>query len=395
MSQQKKRWIEVGLSALKLGLTSFGGPVAHIGYFRQFYVSRKKWLSEEAFADLTALCQFLPGPASSQLGIAIGMQRAGMAGGIAAWLGFTLPSAALLVAFAFGLQASGFGDSGWLHGLKLAAAAVVAQAVWSMARTLTPDRPRIAMAALTASFAILTPGIAGQLVPILACGAAGALFLGSNPPAAADDRGPGGKKTATVACLALFFALLAVLPLAAAKHDAPWLQFADIGYRAGALVFGGGHVVLPLLHEQVAATGLVGEEQFLAGYGAAQAIPGPLFTFAAYLGAVSAPGLEGLLRAAVALAFIFLPSFLLVAGVMPYWSRLRQWKAARSALSGVNASVVGLLFAALYDPVWTSSVRTPVDLIFAGAALLALAVWKCPPWLLVLAAAGAGWLIFV
>jgi len=396
MASNWTRAVEAGLSALKLGLTSFGGPVAHIGYFRKAYVEKKKWLSEDEFADLTALCQFLPGPASSQLGMAIGMGRAGMLGGLFAWLGFTLPSALMLVAFAYGFQAAaGAGNEGWIHGLKLAAVAVVAQAVWSMARTLTPDRPRIALAAGTAIFVLLVPGIPGQLVPIAACGLIGAFFLPKRVSSGGEGRRATISKGVAWICLILFFALLALLPIAASRESAIGLQLADIGYRAGALVFGGGHVVLPMLHEQIVQTGIVGEQAFLAGYGAAQAVPGPLFTFAAYLGAVSAPGAEGLWRAALFLFFIFLPSFLLVAGVLPYWNRLRDNARARAALAGVNAAVVGLLFAALYDPVWTSSVRDRTDFAFAATIAVLLTVWRCPPWILVLSAAVAGWLIEV
>jgi chromate transporter len=393
MAYSRFKWLEVGWTALKLGLTSFGGPVAHIGYFRQQYVVRKKWLTDEAFGDLTALCQFLPGPASSQLGIAIGIQRAGLLGGIIAWLGFTLPSALLLVAFAYGMQGSTFAESGWLQGLKLAAVAVVAQAVWSMAKSLTPDRPRILLAAFTACFALLVPGFSGQIVPIVLCGIAGAYFLKRQPANPLADQQPNTGKTSAIFFLVIFALLLALLPLMATLNPHPWLQLADIGYRAGSLVFGGGHVVLPMLHDHIVPEGLVSEQQFMAGYGAAQAIPGPLFTFAAYLGAVSASGAEGFIRAAIILVFIFLPSFLLVAGVMPFWSKLRMHDRARSILSGVNASVVGILLAALYDPVWTSTVKDKLDLIFVGIGFMLIVNWRCPPWLLVILAAALGWLL--
>ncbi|MCD9020989.1 chromate efflux transporter [Cohnella silvisoli] len=393
MESSRLRWLEVGITALKLGLTSFGGPVAHIGYFREQYVERKKWLSDEAFGDLTALCQFLPGPASSQLGIAIGIGRAGFLGGIMAWLGFTLPSALLLMAFAFGMQGSGFADAGWLQGLKLAAVAVVAQAVWSMAKSLTPDRPRILLAAFTASFAILVPGTVGQIVPIALCGIAGAFILKPQAVISQNERQLTGKGITAGLFLLLFITLLILLPIMATLNHNPLLELADIGYRAGALVFGGGHVVLPMLHDNILSTGLVNEQQFMAGYGAAQAVPGPLFTFAAYLGAVSASGIEGVIRAAVIVIFIFLPSFLLVAGVMPFWSRLRTQRRTRAVLNGVNASVVGILFAALYNPVWTSTVHDKVDLIFVGIGFLLLVIWKCPPWLLVTLAAVFGWIL--
>jgi chromate transporter len=393
MEGSRLRWLEVGSSALKLGLTSFGGPVAHIGYFRQHYVEKKKWLSDEAFGDLTALCQFLPGPASSQLGIAIGFQRAGFLGGIMAWLGFTLPSALLLMAFAFGMQDSSFADAGWLQGLKLAAVSIVAQAVWSMSRTLTPDRPRILFAAFTACFAILIPGTVGQLVPIAVCGVAGAFILNPQQDRPVSEHRQRVKGKAAILCLLLFFILLILLPIWASFNPNPLLELADIGYRAGALVFGGGHVVLPMLHDNILSTGLVNEEQFMAGYGATQAVPGPLFTFSAYLGAVSASGMTGVVRAATILLFIFLPSFLLVAGVMPFWSQLRTLRWTRAVLNGVNASVVGILFAALYNPVWTSTVNDKLDLIFVGIGFLLIVIWRCPPWLLVLSAAIFGWLL--
>lgn len=395
MIRSQYRWLEVGWTALKLGLTSFGGPVAHIGYFRQQYVVRKKWLSDEAFGDLTGLCQFLPGPASSQLGIAIGIQRAGLLGGVMAWLGFTLPSVLMLVLFAAFMHGSGMTDAGWLQGLKLAAVAVVAQAVWSMSRSLTPDRPRILLAVSTAAFALLVPGALGQIFPIVICGIAGAfLFKPSTFPSDSDRANqPKIKWIMASVCLLLFVSLLILLPILAALHVNPLLQLADIGYRAGALVFGGGHVVLPMLLDNIVSTGLVNEQQFMAGYGAAQAVPGPLFTFAAYLGAVSASGMEGILRALVILLSIFLPSFLLVAGVMPFWSKLREHRTARAVLSGVNASVVGILLAALYDPVWTETVKDSLDFVIVLVGFMLIVIWKCPPWLLVLLAAAGGWIL--
>ncbi|QMV44596.1 chromate efflux transporter [Cohnella cholangitidis] len=393
MSGNRWRRLEVGLTALKLGVSSFGGPIAHIGYFRQEYVVRKKWLSEQSFGDLAALCQFLPGPASSQLGIAIGIQRAGLLGGMFAWLGFTLPSALLLIAFAYGLQWGGIVDSGWLTGLQLAAVAVVAQAVWSMAHVHAPDKPRIAIAALSSCCAILIPGTAGQIVPIVASGVAGAFLLKPQAVGSSNEQHPNVKAATAIIFLAGFFILLILLPILSAMNHDPLWQLADIGYRAGALVFGGGHVVLPMLEHHVIAMGIVNEQQFMAGYGAAQAVPGPLFTFAAYLGAVSSSGIEGLIRATVMLMFIFLPSYLLVAGVLPFWSRLRNRTRIRAALNGVNASVVGILFAALYDPVWTSSVNDKLDFIFVVIGFVLLVVWKCPPWLLVFLAAASGWLL--
>jgi chromate transporter len=395
MIRSRLRVLEVGWTALKLGLTSFGGPVAHIGYFRQQYVVRKKWLSDEAFGDLTALCQFLPGPASSQLGIAIGIQRAGLLGGVMAWLGFTLPSAVLLVLFATFMHGSGMADAGWLQGLKLAAVAVVAQAVWSMSRTLTPDRPRVLLAICTAGFALLVPGALGQISPIVICGIAGTfLFKPAAIPQNNDQvKQPKINWITPFVCLLLFVTLLILLPILAALQINPLLQLADIGYRAGALVFGGGHVVLPMLHDNIVSTGLVNDQQFMAGYGAAQAVPGPLFTFAAYLGAVSASGMEGILRASLILLSIFLPSYLLVAGVMPFWSRLRIHRNTRAVLSGVNASVVGVLLAALYDPVWTETVKDRLDFVFVLVGFMLIVIWRCPPWLLVLLAAAGGWIL--
>lgn len=393
MDKSRYRSLEVGWTALKLGLTSFGGPIAHIGYFREQYVKRKKWLTDDAFADLTALCQFLPGPASSQLGIAIGIQRAGLLGGLLAWLGFTLPSALLLIAFAYGMQGSDFGNAGWLQGLKLAAVAIVAQAVWSMSRTLTPDRPRILMAAFTASFALLAPGTMGQLIPLSLCGIAGAYMLKPLPVESSVSNERSVNWGVAWLCLVIFASLLVILPLIAASQSNPLLQLADIGYRAGSLVFGGGHVVLPMLHENIISAGLVNDQQFMAGYGATQAVPGPLFTFAAFLGAVSASGMEGIIRAVVILVFIFLPSFLLVAGVLPFWSQLRTHPVARGVLSGVNASVVGILLAALYDPVWTSTVRDQMDFVFVLIGFLLIVIWRCPPWLLVSTAAVGGWIL--
>ncbi|MBW5448168.1 chromate efflux transporter [Cohnella sp. CFH 77786] len=394
-------WIETGRTALKLGLSSFGGPIAHIGYFRETYVRRKGWLDEATFADLTAMCQFLPGPASSQLGMAIAMRRAGIPGALAAWAGFTLPSAILMALFAWGLPSLAASASGAIHGLMLAAVAVVAQAVWSMGRSLIPDLLRGAMAIATAAAALAYPGPAGQLLPIILCGILGWRTLRGKMPqgasgSASDSPGSGLHGTpAPYAYLYLiaFGLLLVLLPWLARFTGEPLAVLADIGYRAGSLVFGGGHVVLPMLEHESVAAGLLSEERFVAGYGAAQAVPGPLFTFAAFVGAASAPGAAGWLRAAVMLTAVFLPSFLLVAGAMPYWERLRANRSARSALAGVNASVVGLLLAALYDPVWTSAVRDAGDVAVAAAAFAALAYKRIPPIAVVAACAAAGWII--
>jgi chromate transporter len=378
--------LEVLRVFLKLGLTSFGGPMAHLGYFREEFVGRRKWLEEADFADLIALCQFLPGPASSQVGLAIGFNRAGYAGALAAWIGFTLPSALALVLFAFGAAALGNGaGSAWLHGLMIAAVAVVAQAVLGMMRVLAPDRSRATIAVAAAVIALALPPSLGQLGAICAGALAGFLFLrgseGGEPPARR-PRAP--SRTAGALALLLFFALLLILPFAATLGR-PWEVFAAF-YRSGALVFGGGHVVLPLLQAEVVPRGWVGTEAFLAGYGAAQAVPGPLFAFAAYLGAV----IGGWSAAAVCLIAIYLPSFLLVTGVLPFWARLQRDAWALAGLRGVNAAVVGLLLAALYQPVWTAAIGGPADFALAIVAFLALFAWRAPPWqAVILCAAGA------
>ncbi|HKC97359.1 MAG TPA: chromate efflux transporter [Methylomirabilota bacterium] len=385
--------LEVLGVATRLGLTSFGGPVAHLGYFREEYVVRRKWLDEAAYVDLVALCQFLPGPASSQVGIAVGITRAGLLGGVAAWLGFTLPSAAALVAFAYGLSALQVTDAGWLHGLKVAAVAVVALAVWGMARSLAPDRARATIALLAAVAALAWSGGAAQVVIIAAAALIGLRFLpGAASGATAPLTVPVGRRLGA-AMLGLFFALLLALPIARQLVGGQALSVFDSFYRAGSLVFGGGHVVLPLLQAEVVPPGWVTNEQFVAGYGAAQAVPGPLFTFAAYLGAVMGPRPNGLAGAGLALIAVFLPSFLLVIGALPFWAALRAQPRFAAALSGINAAVVGLLLAALYHPVWTSAIRTPFDVALAFVAFGLLAFWKAPAWLVVLFATGGGALL--
>ena len=381
---------EVLLVATRLGLTSFGGPIAHIGYFRDEYVVRRKWLSEERFGELVALCQFLPGPASSQLGIAIGMGRAGMGGGLIAWLGFTFPSAVALILFAYGVHAFDGQAGEWLHGLKIVAVAVVALALWGMGRTLAPDRPRIAIAVLATAAVLVTGGIAAQLAVIAGGAVLGLALL--RPPEVAERSAAGRRKGTLVASAALagFFALLLVLPVASRISDGPMPAMIDSFYRSGALVFGGGHVVLPLLEAEVVPPGWVTKDEFIAGYGAAQAVPGPLFTFSSYLGTVMETTSPRWVGGVVALAAIFLPSFLLVVGVLPFWELLRGFRRVRQALMGVNAAVVGLLLAALYDPVWTGAIAAPEDFALAAAAFALLAFWKAPPWLVVLLTAGAG-----
>ena len=387
-------FVEVLLVFLRLGLTSFGGPVAHLGYFRQEIVARRKWLSEAAYADLVALCQFLPGPASSQVGIALGIRRAGLPGGLAAWLGFTTPSAVGLMLFAYGVAF--FGDvegAGWLGGLKTAAVAVVALAVWGMAGNLCPDRPRAAMAIAATIGVLAWPSGWGQLVVIAVAGIIGWRFLQTEQGSDEREKQFAVPRWLAVACLVVFGVLLVGAPVAGraltAGALAELLEVFDSFYRAGSLVFGGGHVVLPLLQELVVAPGWVTKSEFIAGYGAAQAIPGPLFTFSAYLGIfVGMP--SGWAGGLFALGAMFLPSFLLVIGAVPFWDRLRSWARFGGALRGVNAAVVGLLLAALYDPVWTSAIHEPEDFGLALVALGLLAIWKWPPWLVVVLSAGVG-----
>jgi chromate transporter len=376
---------------LRLGLTSFGGPVAHLGYFRDEFVVRRRWLGDAAYADLVALCQFLPGPASSQVGIATGLSRAGLPGAFAAWLGFTLPSALAMILFAYGVDALGdTGGAGWLRGLKIVAVAVVAQAVWGMARTLSPDRERATLTVAAAAIVLFSPTALGQIAAILLGAVIGAVFMrGDERPIETHLAVPIGRRAALVS-LALFLALLLGLPVLAAASDSMALRLFDSFYRAGSLVFGGGHVVLPLLQAEVVDPGWVTRDAFVAGYGAAQAVPGPLFTFAAYLGAMLIPEPDGVAGALLCLIAIFLPSFLLVIGALPFWEVVRRRPQAQAALRGVNAAVVGLLLAALYDPVWISGIRSPVDFALAVAALLLLAAWKLPPWLVVVVTAVVG-----
>jgi chromate transporter len=380
---------------LKLGLTSFGGPVAHLGFFREELVKRRRWLKEETYADLVALCQFLPGPASSQVGYAIGLMRGGNPGGLAAWLGFTLPSAILLIGFAYGVAALGdLQDAGWLQGLKIAAVAVVASAVWGMAVQLCPDRPRTTLAMLAAMAALAWPGSFTQILIIAAGGAVGwYLYRETAAMPVIDQQTPAFSRRLGLICLTAFFALLFGLPLLAAAFTYAPLHILDSFYRAGSLVFGGGHVVLPLLQAEVVPPGWLGDDAFLAGYGAAQAVPGPLFTFAAYLGAAMSPGPGGWLGGLWALIAIFLPSLLLVQGVLPFWESLRRAPMAQAALRGTNAAVVGLLLAALYNPVWTKAIHDVPEFILGLAAFGLLHFWKTPPWLVVLLASAAGLLL--
>ncbi len=383
-------WKRVFTAFLKLGLTSFGGPVAHIGYFRREFVEQRRWLSENRYADLVALCQFLPGPASSQVGIGLGYGRAGTAGALAAWLGFTLPSAIAMILFAYGVvEWSDAAHGEWLHGLKVVAVAVVAQAVWGMARSLCPDRTRATLAILAAALTLSWASAWGQVAAILLGGLYGWQFLKTDPNHTA--MAPAGRSSVSGPLLLLFFfALLLLLPLMASRTEPAWIDLVDSFYRSGSLVFGGGHVVLPLLQAEVVPSGWLDHHLFVAGYGAAQAVPGPLFTFSAYLGSAMTHGPGGWLGGLLCLLAVFAPSFLLVLAVLPHWERLRARAGVQSALTGVNAVVVGLLLAALYQPVWTSGIRSVEDFILGLAAFGLLQFWKTPPWLVVALAGVAG-----
>lgn len=388
-------WV-VFLIFLRLGLTSFGGPVAHLGYFREEFVTRRQWLSDHSYADLVALCQFLPGPASSQVGIALGFSRAGYSGALAAWAGFTLPSAIVLILFALGLSSVGNSLShGVLQGLKIVAVAVVAQAVWGMARGLCTEAKRITIMMLATCGALLIPAVWSQLGIIILAGIAGIVLFKPAHLAPHDPLPIQVSRRTGALWLALFFILLIALPVASQALPNQTLALVDAFYRAGSLVFGGGHVVLPLLQSEVVPTGWVGEEVFLAGYGATQAMPGPLFTFAAFLGASMTASPSGWIGGIIALIAIFVPSFLLVIGALPFWESLRHNLRTQAALGGINASVVGLLLAALYQPVWTSAILSAQDFAFALIALVALMIWKLPPWLVVIAGGLAGSLLSI
>ena len=389
---------EVFAAFAKLGVTAFGGPVAHLGYFRSEFVERRGWLDDRTYGEYVALAQFLPGPASSQVGMALGAHRAGWLGGLAAWTAFTLPSALLMIAFAYGVVALGdLSAAGWLAGLKLVAVAVVIQALWQMANALCPDRPRAGLALGGAALALLAPllvgsAVLGQVGAILLGGLIGAVAFRREAPAADYGGLAVGRATGALLLSAFFVLLLLVPPLTAALADGPLAVF-DSFYRAGALVFGGGHVVLPLLQAETVPTGWVERDIFLAGYGAAQALPGPLFTFAAYLGAAKEGAPSGLLGGLVALAAVFLPGALLIFGVLPFWQSLRRKPAMAGAVTGANAAVVGILLAALYDPLWTATVTSAEDFVFLLAALALLMLVKTPPWAVVALGALAGWLL--
>ncbi|WP_321368468.1 chromate efflux transporter [uncultured Desulfuromusa sp.] len=387
---QKLTVPQIFLIFLKLGLTSFGGPVAHLGYFREEFVNRRKCLKEESYADIVALCQFLPGPASSQVGISIGLSQAGIFGGLAAWTGFTLPSAFALVLFAYGI--SGLQETvvevGWLHGLKVVAVAVVAQAIWGMTRALCPDWPRKILALLAAVIAVSWEGISGQLLAMVVGALFGRYYLHDKETVSPTTQLSIPNRKVAIFSLGLFLTLFLTLPLLS-QQGSQVLALFDSFYRSGALVFGGGHVVLPLLQAEVVTPGWISKDLFLAGYGAAQAVPGPLFTFAAYLGAALQAPPNGWSGGLICLLAIFLPSFLLVVGILPFWETLRKKKRIRSALIGINAAVVGLLLAAFYDPVWSSGILSIGDFVLALIAFGLLTFWKLPPWLVV-GATGVG-----
>lgn len=388
---------EVFFAFLKLGLTSFGGPIAHLGYFRDELVTRRKWIDEAGYADLVALCQFLPGPASSQVGFALGLFRGGPLGGFAAWAAFTLPSALLLVLFAYGTAAfEGPVGAGLLHGLKVVAVAVVAQAVWGMARTLAPDRERASIALAAVLVVIFAAGSIGQIAAIVMGGLAGLFLCRSGSVQETGHLTFAVPKRVGFAALVLFFLLLFFLPAVSGALTSQGLALFDSFYRAGSLVFGGGHVVLPLLEAEVVRPGWVSEDAFLAGYGAAQAVPGPLFSFAAYLGAVMGPEPDGIAGAAIGLIAIFLPGFLLLIGALPFWDAFRTRPLAQAAMRGANAAVVGILGAALYNPVWTSAILSPYDFALALSGFILLTVWTAPPWIVVvlMAASGVGLSVF-
>jgi chromate transporter len=387
-----KTWLEIFLVSTRLGLTSFGGPIAHLGYFHEEYVNRRKWMDEKSYADLVALSQFLPGPASSQVGIGIGVVRGGVWGGIISFLGFTLPSVIALIIFASFLYTFGMEDAGWINGLKIVAVVIVAHAVLGMAAKLTPDLQRKTIALFALVTTLLWQTAYTQIGVILLAGVVGFLLYRKQTDL---DESSGSGTSFPVSrrfgyiCIALFFGLLAVLPMLRYLTSAEWLALLDSFYRAGSLVFGGGHVVLPLLEQEFVPTGWLTEQEFLAGYGAAQAVPGPLFTFAAYIGTVI-HGWQGGLFAVFA---IFLPAFLLILGTLPFWEALRSNPKIKGALLGVNASVVGILLSALYDPIWTSSIGQPIDFALAAILFSMLVYWKLPPWVIVLSGAAGGVLI--
>ena len=402
---------EIAGAFLKLGFTCFGGPVAHLGYFREEFVRRRSWLADAAYGDLVALCQFLPGPTSSQVVFGLGMHRGGLPGALAASLCFTLPSAVVMILFGYGVVLAGsVHRAGWLHGLKLAAVAVVAQAVWGMGRSLCPDRPRLTLALLGAALLLLFPGTLVQIGVMIGGAMVGRwLYRPASEPAAAPTATPGiasadsaglpsspagfGRAHAwAIAALGVFVSLLVLLPPLASATDWRALKVFDGFFRAGSLVFGGGHVLLPLLRAEVVPPGWVNDETFLAGYGAAQALPGPLFTFAGYLGTIMHGGNSAWIGGVWCLLAIFLPVWLLIGSALPFWHQLRARHSVQIALRGANAAVVGILLAAFYNPVWLGGVENGRDAATALIAFALLQLWRVPPWAVVLLCAAAGWL---
>lgn len=383
---------EIFFLFLKLGLTSFGGPVAHLGYFQNEFVTRRKWLSQHDYGDLVSLCQILPGPASSQVGISLGMMKGGIFGGVASWCGFTLPSAVLLTLFGLGVADFHLDtNSEWLHGLKIVAVAIVAQAIWGMGKAFCADKVKITFAILAAIFALSVAHIFGQIGIIGVGGILGCMFLRESHPMPHTPFKSNLNHRLGIASLSLFFILLLALPVLAEWPNNDSLAMFDKFYRVGSLVFGGGHVVLPLLKAEVVANGWLSSDRFLAGYGMAQAVPGPLFTFAGYIGTLSQTKPTGLLGAAICIVGIFLPSFLLIIGVLPFWEKIRRYRTLQAVIKGINATVVGLLIAALYDPIWVSTIHTTRDFALAIAAFGLLQFWRTPPWIVVILGAIAGY----
>lgn len=381
-----KSLLEILIVSTRLGLTSFGGPTAHLGYFHEEYVRRRKWMDEKSYADLVALSQFLPGPASSQVGIGIGVMRGGVLGGIVSFIGFTLPSVLLLILFALFLTEFDVANAGWIHGLKIVAVAVVLHAIIGMAKSLTPDLNRKALALFALIITLLWPAAFTQVCVIVIAGVIGFLiYKNHNKDEVLSTRFPISKRFSG-ACLILFFGLLVMLPVIRETTGSYWIAMFDSFYRSGALVFGGGHVVLPLLEQEFVPTGWLSEAEFLAGYGATQAVPGPLFTFAAYIGAV----MNGWLGGLIATIAIFLPAFLLILGTLPFWDQLRNNPNIKGAVMGVNAAVVGILISALYHPIWTSSILKPIDFALGAILFSMLTYWKLPPWVVVLTGAFGG-----
>jgi len=388
------KYLKLFLIFLRLGLTSFGGPVAHLSYLHHEFVTKRKWLSDDTYADVVALCQFLPGPASSQVGMAIGLLHSGIRGSLVAWLGFTLPSALLLIFFALGISELSTIDQGWIHALKVVAVSVVGHAVYEMRKKLCPDKERIIIALVACGVAISFNFVFTQVLIIIAAGIIGTLFLKDESELPTIDIKTNLSKNVAGFSLITFFLLLFILPLLKMIYPESIMDLVDSFYRAGSLVFGGGHVVLPLLETELVETGLVTKDLFLSGYGAAQAIPGPLFTFSAFLGAVSLQEPNGWIGGVISLVAIFLPSFLLIIGVFPFWEKVRSYSQVRFAMKGINASVVGILLAAFYHPVWTSAISNYVDLMLAALGFVMLSLFKLPSWIVVLSGVVAGFIIY-